>query len=90
MLVKFEAYFDGEYWCARGIGADVFTQGKTMDELMANIREAAALHFEETLQRGKALHLLLLSDMEVSGVPTIAASQWLSSRQFATRAGLQV
>ena len=47
MLAKFEMYFDGEYWCARGIGADVFTQGKTVDELMGNIREAAALHFEE-------------------------------------------
>jgi len=31
MLAKFEVYFDGEYWCARGIGADVFTQGRTLD-----------------------------------------------------------
>jgi hypothetical protein len=53
MFAKFEAYFDGECWCARGIGADVFTQGQTMDELMANIREAASLH------------LLILSEMEV-------------------------
>ena len=45
MLAKLEVYFDGEYWCARGIGADVFTQGRTVDELMGNIREAAALHF---------------------------------------------
>jgi predicted RNase H-like HicB family nuclease len=52
MLAKFEVYFDGEYWCARGIGADVFTQGRTMDELMGNIREAAALRFEEALEPG--------------------------------------
>ena len=45
MLTKFEAYFDGEYWCARGIGADVFTQGASLDELMSNIREAAELHY---------------------------------------------
>ncbi len=50
MLAKFEMYFDGEYWCARGIGADVFTQGRTVDELMGNIREAATLHFEEVLE----------------------------------------
>ena len=50
MLAKFEVYFDGEYWCARGIGADVFTQGRTLDELMGNIREAAELHFEEVLE----------------------------------------
>ena len=47
MLAKFEVYFDGEYWCARGIGADVFTQGRTVDEQIGNIREAAALDFEE-------------------------------------------
>jgi len=74
MLAKFEVYFDGEYWCARGIGADVFTQGRTMDELMGNIREAAALHFEEVLEQGDYLHLLILSEMEVEGVPQVAAS----------------
>ena len=52
MLAKFEVYFDGEYWCARGIGADVFTQGRTLDELMGNIKEASELHFEEVLEKG--------------------------------------
>jgi predicted RNase H-like HicB family nuclease len=72
MLAKFEMYFDGEYWCARGIGADVFTQGRTMDELMGNIREAATLHFEEVLEKGNSLHLLILSEMEVESVPQVA------------------
>jgi predicted RNase H-like HicB family nuclease len=72
MLAKFEMYFDGEYWCARGIGADVFTQGRTVDELMGNIREAAALHFEEVLEKGNSLHLLILSEMEVESVPQVA------------------
>ena len=53
MLAKFETYFDGENWCARGIGADVFTQGASLDELMNNIREAAVLHFEDAWQRGE-------------------------------------
>jgi hypothetical protein len=52
MLAKFEAYSDGEDWCARGIGADVFTQGATLDELMDNIREAAEVHFEDVLRQG--------------------------------------
>ena len=47
MLVKIEAYFDSEYWCARGIGEDIFTQGKTLDELVENVKEAVSLHFEE-------------------------------------------
>jgi hypothetical protein len=33
MLVKVEAYHDGGFWCARGIGEDIFTQGKTFGEL---------------------------------------------------------
>lgn len=73
MLAKFEVYFDGEYWCARGIGADVFTQGRTLDELMGNIREAAELHFEEVLEQGDYLHLLILSEMEVERVPQVTA-----------------
>lgn len=48
MLLKIEAYHDGEYWCARAIGQDIFTQGLTMDELIQNIKEAVTLHFEDT------------------------------------------
>ena len=43
MLVKIEVYNDGEFWCARGIGEDIFTQGQTVDELYANIGDW--LHF---------------------------------------------
>lgn len=51
MLVKVEAYHDGKFWCGRGIGADFFTQGKTLNELLRNLKEAASLHLEEPLQR---------------------------------------
>lgn len=65
MLVKFEVYYDGEYWCARGIGSDIFTQGKTLDELMENIKEAASLHFEDILETGEELKILSISEFEV-------------------------
>jgi hypothetical protein len=53
MLEKIEVYNDGETWCARAIGEDIFTQAQTLDELYANIEEAVALHFEngETLEK---------------------------------------
>ena len=70
MLVKVEAYHDGEFWCARGIGEDFFTQGKTMDELMKNIKEAAALHLEERLEQGEKLNILVISETEVEGAST--------------------
>ena len=65
MLVKFDIYFDGEYWCARGIGVSIFTQGKTLDELMENIKEATSLHFEEVLLAGEELKILSISEFEV-------------------------
>jgi predicted RNase H-like HicB family nuclease len=81
MLAKFETYFDGEDWCARGIDADVFTQGATLDELIDNIREAAELHFEDVLMHGERVHLLVLFEfvlplptMEVPRATQVAAS----------------
>jgi len=47
VLVKIETYFDDDFWCARGIGEDIFTQGKTLDELYQNIKEAVSAHFGE-------------------------------------------
>jgi predicted RNase H-like HicB family nuclease len=81
MLAKFEAYSDGEDWCARGIGADVFTQGATLDDLMNNIREAAELHFEDVLRQGERVHMLVLFEfvlpfptMEVPHATQVASS----------------
>ena len=65
LLVKFEVYFDGEYWCARGIGVGIFTQGKTLDELTENIKEATSLHFEDILETGEKLNILSISEFEV-------------------------
>jgi predicted RNase H-like HicB family nuclease len=68
MLVKFETYSDGKYWCAQGIGVDIFTQGKTLDELMANIREAVELHFADEIEKGETIRILSLSETEVGTV----------------------
>jgi hypothetical protein len=68
MLVKFEIYSDKKYWCARGIGVDIFTQGKTLDELMANIREAVELHFADEIGKGEIIRILSLSETEVGSV----------------------
>ncbi len=54
-MVKMEAYNDGEMWCARGIGVDIFTQGRTFDELLENIKEAVALHFGDSGERPEIL-----------------------------------
>ena len=71
-IYRFEVYYDGEYWCAGGIGADIFTQGKTLDELMENMKEATSLHFEEILVTGEELKILSISEFEV--LPVAKAS----------------
>jgi predicted RNase H-like HicB family nuclease len=45
--LKFEVYNDGEFFCARCFVADIFTQGKVLDELYHNIKEALNLYFED-------------------------------------------
>jgi len=62
-MVKLEAYYDGEFWCARGIGEDIFTQGRTFEELLENIKEAVALHFEDAAEPPE---VLVLSEVKLS------------------------
>jgi hypothetical protein len=74
MLVKFEVYYDEEHWCARGIGIDIFTQGKSLDDLMENIKEAVGLHFEDQLQSGEGIRVLSISEFEVHPVAKASSS----------------
>lgn len=46
-IIKAEIYYAGGYYCAKTLDIDVFTQGKTYDEVIKNIREAIALHIED-------------------------------------------
>ncbi|MDR3720872.1 MAG: hypothetical protein P4L00_04690 [Candidatus Acidoferrales bacterium] len=68
MLVKVEVYQDGEMWCARGIGHDIFTQGQTADELFGNIREAVALHFENG-STPPDIDILVVSELKLPHAP---------------------
>jgi len=63
VLVKVEIYFDGEFWCARGMGEDIFTQAKTLDELHQNIKEAVAVHYGET---DEPITILTLSEVKLA------------------------
>ncbi|MHA1682381.1 MAG: type II toxin-antitoxin system HicB family antitoxin [Promethearchaeota archaeon] len=67
MLIKMEFYQDDEsgWWCARGIGVDIFTQGKTLDELVMNVKEAVELHFEDELIGGESIKILTISELDI-------------------------
>jgi hypothetical protein len=65
MQVKVEAYFDGEQWCAKALGACICSQGRSLDELMENVKEAVALHYEGEIDRDQPLSVLLIAETEV-------------------------
>jgi predicted RNase H-like HicB family nuclease len=69
MLVKIETYFDGEYWCARGIGDDIFTRGRSLDELRKNIKEAVALHYKNAIE---PITILTLSEEKLTNAKAAA------------------
>lgn len=72
-IVKTEIYFDGEYYCARCLDFDVFTQGKTLDELVLNLKEAIQLHLEDdpTALADFAPNPALLTVTKVSGLELV-------------------
>ena len=68
MLVKMEVYHDGEFWCAKGIGQDIFTQGHTVDEVFQNIKEAVATHFENGTEPVE-IDILVVSELKLKHAP---------------------
>lgn len=69
MLVKMETYSDGEAWCARGIGEDMFTQGSTLDGLYRNIKEAVLAHYGDTEE---PITILTLSEVKLADAKAAA------------------
>jgi len=67
MQVTFIIKKESDFWIAKCIDQDIFTQGSTLDELMQNIKEAVELHFEEYLNK-EPIQILSLSQIEVEKV----------------------
>jgi len=65
-MIKAEIYFDGEYYCARCLDIDVFTQGKTIDEVIKNLKEAVSLHIEdEKISENSILTIMEIKPLKV-------------------------
>ncbi|MFH1145395.1 MAG: hypothetical protein V1707_00305 [bacterium] len=46
-IIQFHIYKGDKYYIAEGVGLPIVTQGKTLDEVTTNVREAASLHLYE-------------------------------------------
>jgi predicted RNase H-like HicB family nuclease len=66
-------YKGGEYYIAECIELPVVTQGKTLDELVANLQEAIELHLEgeDLADYDLAPHPSVLANLEIDS-PTHA------------------
>ncbi len=62
--IQFHIFKGEKYYIAEGIDLPVVTQGKTLDSLVKNLREAVALHLE-----GKNI-----TDYDIVSHPTILAN----------------
>ncbi len=45
-IIQFKIYKGENYYIGEGIDLPIVTQGKTLDEVVANIKEALELHLE--------------------------------------------
>ncbi len=70
MRVELEAYWDGEAWCARAKRYSIYTFADTLDKLLANIKEAVALYFEDTVSEKNPVQIVLRVN---ANVPEVAA-----------------
>ncbi|HKZ56162.1 MAG TPA: type II toxin-antitoxin system HicB family antitoxin [Thermodesulfovibrionales bacterium] len=63
-----------KYYVAECLEIPVVTQGKTLDEAVANLKEAVALHLEgeDLEQLGLAPHPTLIITMETEPAPSVA------------------
>jgi predicted RNase H-like HicB family nuclease len=60
-IIQFKIYKDGNNYIGECIDLPIVTQGKTLDEVVANIKEALCLHIE-----GEDL-----SDLDLASHPSV-------------------
>ena len=55
MIVEFKTYYCDGWWGAHATKHSIYTQGKTVGDLIDNILEATELHFEEEIEKGERI-----------------------------------
>jgi predicted RNase H-like HicB family nuclease len=54
---------EGGGYCAKGVGTrHIFTEAETWEELRDNVREAAALHFEDSPEQPRLIQPTVYAD----------------------------
>jgi len=66
-IIQFRVYRGEKYYVAECVDLPILTQGKTLDEVVENIREAIELHLEgkDLKELGISQHFAFLINMEL-------------------------
>ena len=68
MIVEFKTYFCDGWWGAHATGHSIYTQGKTVGDLIDNILEATELHFEE-IENGEPITIITTPESSTEPTP---------------------
>lgn len=74
MIVEFKTYFCDGWWGAHATEHSIYTQGKTIGELVDNIIEATELHLGEEIEKGEQITIFATPESPAettSGTPFI-------------------
>lgn len=72
-IIQFHIYKGDKYYVAQGVDLPVVTQGKTLDELTSNIKEAVDLQLE-----GENL-----ADFDLEPEPSVLVNMELATKVYA-------
>lgn len=72
-IIQFHIYKGDKYYVAQGVDLPVITQGKNLDELTENIKEAVEVHL-----KGEDL-----ADLDLAPRPSIMANLELETKVYA-------
>lgn len=72
-IIQFHIYKGDKYYIAQGVDLPVVTQGKTLDELTDNIKEAVELQLE-----GENL-----ADFDLESEPSVLVNMELATKAYA-------
>lgn len=72
---------DGGY-TASALGYGIHTQGETLDELRAMVKEAVACYFDETMEVPKIIHVASHVSKSRYGAPSHKKNVLISSQLF--------
>jgi len=76
VIVEFKTYYCDGWWGAHATKHSIYTQGKTVGDLIDNILEATELHFEEEIEKGERITITTTPEPPAETTPDTPGIQF--------------